>query len=182
MAVAATKPFDPEATCPKCGHDDVRLRFSSGLSPWTGGCSSECPSAWSGEHLDRRCKRCGYKWTERVAAERDADVAPDTGDQGKEVHQCSNCFDPEMEPIDSRDGERGRYRRSSMRRLLMLRRLANWLLSERQPCAVCRRSWPGTVDKFGQHVCSGFGRLTCCGRQVETASGADTAGHQCGGS
>jgi len=25
-----------------------------------------------------------------------------TGDQGKEVHQCSNCFDPEMEPIDSR--------------------------------------------------------------------------------
>lgn len=48
-------------------------------------------------------------------------------------------------------------------------------------CAVCRRPYPGKVDRFGRHDCPGFGRLACCGAKVETLSGADTAGHRCGG-
>lgn len=46
-------------------------------------------------------------------------------------------------------------------------------------CAICCGPYPGKVDQFGQHDCPGFGRLTCCGYQVETASGADAFAHLC---
>ncbi len=60
-------PFDPEVTCPKCGHDYVTVRHSNGRQrlSWGGGCSG-CPQEGCGEHLDRQCQRCGYRWAEAV--------------------------------------------------------------------------------------------------------------------
>lgn len=65
MRQLATKPFDEAATCPKCGHADVAVRYSNGRETWHGGCSDyKCLSAGTGEHLDRCCQRCLYWWAE----------------------------------------------------------------------------------------------------------------------
>lgn len=53
------KPFDPEATCPKCGNNYVTHRYCSG-HPMS---NPFCPH---GEHIDRRCGGCGYSWYERT--------------------------------------------------------------------------------------------------------------------
>jgi DNA-directed RNA polymerase subunit M/transcription elongation factor TFIIS len=49
-------PFNPEATCPKCGHDKINCQWHDrnqrGFSP---------PAH---EWLSRRCERCGYIWDE----------------------------------------------------------------------------------------------------------------------
>ena len=46
-------PYDDEADCPKCGHDEVATRYIV---------------AWSGderkEALHRCCERCGYGWNQ----------------------------------------------------------------------------------------------------------------------
>ena len=54
--------FDANATCPKCGHDNVSAQYHKTVS------SPECP-LWPnirrhGEHLDRQCTRCRYTWAE----------------------------------------------------------------------------------------------------------------------
>ena len=64
---APTKPFDPEAICQKCLHGEVKVDYSNGLSAWAGGCYRTCEASYSGEHLERRCLRCGYRWAEMVA-------------------------------------------------------------------------------------------------------------------
>jgi ssDNA-binding Zn-finger/Zn-ribbon topoisomerase 1 len=62
------EPFDPERRCPKCGHDTIHTQYSNGRTfSWKGGCY-DCPRERDGEHLDRRCERCSYRWSEAVVA------------------------------------------------------------------------------------------------------------------
>lgn len=58
-------PYNSEATCPKCGHGKSTVRYSNGRSSWNGGCSA-CSQQGRGEHLDRQCERCSYRWSEAV--------------------------------------------------------------------------------------------------------------------
>lgn len=62
--MAALQPYSPAATCPKClnesvaaaWHEKHRVEFPS---------LKECPG--EGEHVCRRCERCGYEWAELPA-------------------------------------------------------------------------------------------------------------------
>ncbi len=45
-------PYDPDAECPKCLHDEVSTRYIK---------------APLGESLHRCCERCGYGWNEQLA-------------------------------------------------------------------------------------------------------------------
>ena len=51
--------FDPWAKCPKCGHDDIAANYHD---RWG------VPCRIDGEHIDRRCRRCGYGWAEAVVS------------------------------------------------------------------------------------------------------------------
>lgn len=53
------KPFDPNATCPKCGGGEVTTVFVR-RAYWSdyGGVQPD------GEHLARTCTACGYAWAE----------------------------------------------------------------------------------------------------------------------
>lgn len=51
-------PFNPDATCPKCGHDTITCQWRTASGPVTG----HRPPA--DEWLSRRCDRCGYIWDE----------------------------------------------------------------------------------------------------------------------
>ncbi len=57
------KPFNPEARCPKCGHDTVKTRYCRG-----GPDSDYRDLCWdkglNREHLHRNCERCHYEWEE----------------------------------------------------------------------------------------------------------------------
>lgn len=56
-------PFNPEATCPKCGYDLIGVLYQRF------GCSypARCGVRHTGpEHLDRVCQRCHYEWAEDV--------------------------------------------------------------------------------------------------------------------
>lgn len=58
------KPFDPEATCIKCGGDDISTRYEAKkvclrCKPGDIGPHS------SPERLSRHCRRCGYDWYEK---------------------------------------------------------------------------------------------------------------------
>jgi len=54
------KPFDPDATCPKCGYERIHTNYCEG------GGRPDCYVCDSGnKHLDRRCERCGYQWPEK---------------------------------------------------------------------------------------------------------------------
>ena len=67
-------PFDETAACPKCGSQDVNAYYHES----TCGSShrSTCPVYCVGshlkreccenEHIDRRCRRCGFAWAEAV--------------------------------------------------------------------------------------------------------------------
>lgn len=75
MTVAALKPFDAEATCAKCGHDDLGTSYQR-----NGHCThypNRCPFADSlhdpkccdtkaSEHIHRHCRRCHFEWPEAV--------------------------------------------------------------------------------------------------------------------
>lgn len=55
-------PFDSEAVCPKCGWADVDVTYHK----WP---TYDCPFPSylrrdAKEHLDRRCRRCYYSWSE----------------------------------------------------------------------------------------------------------------------
>lgn len=50
------QPFNPDASCPKCGGKDLGIQWHEG-NHW--GCQY-----WD-EHLDRYCRTCGYKWAEK---------------------------------------------------------------------------------------------------------------------
>ncbi len=51
------RPFSPDATCRKCGHDQISVRWK--LLP-AGHVSLYNESQW----LVRTCDRCEYKWDE----------------------------------------------------------------------------------------------------------------------
>lgn len=60
-------PFNPDATCPKCGHDVVKTMYQSR------GCRfpADCGVRWDGsEHHDRVCQRCHFEWAESVIEHR----------------------------------------------------------------------------------------------------------------
>jgi C4-type Zn-finger protein len=52
-------PFNPEATCPKCGHDQINCRWRVAEGPL----AHKAPAP---EWLSRYCTRCGYIWDESV--------------------------------------------------------------------------------------------------------------------
>lgn len=60
-------PYAENATCPKCGHDDINVSYSKGTSFGALGCAYYCSLRGSiKEHLDRTCNRCHYQWAESV--------------------------------------------------------------------------------------------------------------------
>lgn len=80
-AVPTFAPFTDGATCPKCGHDDVRTRHHGQTCGQSWSSSAPCkwnddhairkvgeppPRCCSLEHLDRTCERCLYTWPEAV--------------------------------------------------------------------------------------------------------------------
>lgn len=60
--MALLAPFEPAATCPKCGHDDVTTGYRSG---------AHYPCYEWGEHLDRICRRCHHSWPQRCIDRRE---------------------------------------------------------------------------------------------------------------
>ena len=75
MAVSV---FNENATCPKCGDAVIVTHFmSSRDDSYLGACrlnreyESYCPV---GEHLHRRCQRCGFSWPERCVPEVNAEA------------------------------------------------------------------------------------------------------------
>jgi hypothetical protein len=62
-------PYNPQAQCPKCRHDDVGTRFHDGS--WKG-CPWGCPASASlKEHIERHCRRCHYEWAELPATDKE---------------------------------------------------------------------------------------------------------------
>jgi transcription elongation factor Elf1 len=55
-------PFNPEATCPKCGHEDVNSSYVEERVRLFISCSDNDQEA--GEHIRRKCRRCNYSWNE----------------------------------------------------------------------------------------------------------------------
>ena len=58
-----TKPFDPEATCPKCGYDKVLTHFCPDAAP-----AELCWPYIDEEHMHRECDRCQFEWLEKTNA------------------------------------------------------------------------------------------------------------------
>ena len=56
------KPYDPQAVCRKCAHVEVVTEYCTGNKPFAYLANVACELI--GEHFHRRCKRCGYEWTE----------------------------------------------------------------------------------------------------------------------
>lgn len=56
-------PYDPNATCPKCGAGDMNVKFCA-----------QCPESAAGEHLHNTCKRCGFR---RLMCTKDSTPPPD---------------------------------------------------------------------------------------------------------
>ena len=93
MAAVSLSPYDPAATCSKCGHDDIRTIFRQGCLP---------PSCM--DHPDvmlRICRRCSYRW----------DEAPLTSGGGEQRYKPAW----DVKPI-GRHGSRVQRRRARCRR------------------------------------------------------------------
>ncbi len=71
--------YQPEASCPMCGHEKVGTQYQSAVHPR---CDSECFDKRP-EYLERRCERCRYSW-EEATIEQQASRAAATGEQGDE--------------------------------------------------------------------------------------------------
>lgn len=52
-------PYSPNATCPKCGHTEIRTIYTEADN-----CVEERCSICDQEHLLRSCDRCHYSWPE----------------------------------------------------------------------------------------------------------------------
>lgn len=59
-------PYDPNQSCPKCGHTMVTTSWWSDSSHPGCGLGDRLKTDHAGEHLERRCVRCGYRWEQRV--------------------------------------------------------------------------------------------------------------------
>lgn len=60
------QPLNLEATCPKCGHDDIGVSYHR-LWPYQPGC--DCFGRGRMEHMRRDCRRCHYDWAEACLAD-----------------------------------------------------------------------------------------------------------------
>lgn len=60
--------FQEAAVCPKCGGSEISVRYCRGFRDALWGWPCNAITFEGYEHLDRHCKRCGYRWLERVAA------------------------------------------------------------------------------------------------------------------
>jgi hypothetical protein len=56
------KPFTPEASCPKCGHQEIRNTWEEAVDP----CGINACKAHPGkpERIVRVCQSCRYSWEE----------------------------------------------------------------------------------------------------------------------
>jgi hypothetical protein len=64
MSTTQLPAYDPAATCPKCGGDDVRTVYVGSHGSWTSPpCGLFGPDRYA-EHLDRICQRCHFVWPE----------------------------------------------------------------------------------------------------------------------
>ena len=61
------KPFDPDSRCPKCGGEDVGTHYSASYWDCLYSCSRR--NSMTGEHMERTCRRCGYRWVEAPLGE-----------------------------------------------------------------------------------------------------------------
>lgn len=75
-------PYDPDATCPKCGHEDVSTAYIGNGHHWNCKDHGAPPATFHGsrdccadEHLHRTCQRCHYLWREEVQAAAQAEGA-----------------------------------------------------------------------------------------------------------
>lgn len=55
-------PFNPKATCPKCGHDEIGSCHVPERN--RGQIYSTEHDQERAEHIRRRCQRCYYSWNE----------------------------------------------------------------------------------------------------------------------
>lgn len=53
------KPYDEKTVCPKCGWKVISTRYHAKPEPL-----QACAIAGGGEHMHRKCERCGYEWLE----------------------------------------------------------------------------------------------------------------------
>jgi hypothetical protein len=81
--VSELKPFDPEKTCPKCGHDDVRTFYERDACSASHGCGVDWHNPQ--EHLDRVCQRCRHTWAEACLAAATTTAPAAENDAGAEV-------------------------------------------------------------------------------------------------
>ena len=80
-AIRALPPFEPSATCPKCGYTGITTRYHDRVKAWCDevGLPPEYTRARDefGEHLMRLCDRCKYEWAEACIGDTVAEgVAP----------------------------------------------------------------------------------------------------------
>ena len=52
--------YNPDAICPKCGHDEVGTFHHDSSSPM----DKFWPDLEDREYLSRTCRRCHYEWAE----------------------------------------------------------------------------------------------------------------------
>jgi 5-methylcytosine-specific restriction endonuclease McrA len=64
-ALEALPPFDTDAHCPKCGHDNVRVTYEKNTSHYRCPIALELETSFGPEHLVRCCQRCHFTWEER---------------------------------------------------------------------------------------------------------------------
>lgn len=65
-------PFDPEQICSKCGHDEIETVYQPDSSHAECALGRRLGTRHAGEHLERRCRRCSYRW-EQLVVERASD-------------------------------------------------------------------------------------------------------------
>lgn len=57
------EPYNPSATCPKCGHDDVNTaHHAKGKYMGTSRMAEHFKTSYPPENMWRSCRRCGFGW------------------------------------------------------------------------------------------------------------------------
>lgn len=65
LAACALPSYDPNRNCPKCGSDGVSTSHHDPATARFWKTEDHCRRV-QGEHIDRCCHRCHYRWAERV--------------------------------------------------------------------------------------------------------------------
>jgi hypothetical protein len=93
---AVLPPLDLTAKCPKCGHDDVTVRWhDAGYIGRTKACEFYTATRKFGDdlnHMHRRCERCHYEWIE-ACADASQPTQPDARDDaGEALQSAGSCM------------------------------------------------------------------------------------------